>query len=98
MTAGSSIVAMSCIRPAQRGQRSTSRSKADVSLDTALDGGLTRTTTVPGSMASRLSGPLNINAASLLGLTDDQKAAFLKELRRVDADRSLKIFARDPDT
>jgi hypothetical protein len=28
MTAGSSIVAMSCIRPAQRGQRRTSKSNA----------------------------------------------------------------------
>src|SRR3990170_4377258 len=38
MTAGSSIVAMSCIRPAQRGQHSTSRSKDHLSYCTSYRG------------------------------------------------------------
>jgi len=71
----------------------------EVSSSQMLTADVRRTTSVPGTLASRLpAGQLDITAQSLLGMSDDQKAAFLKELRRVDAERSLRILARDPET
>jgi hypothetical protein len=70
----------------------------EVSQIADLGGGLSVRTTVPGSLASRLPGAVSLGAAGIAGLTDDEYAAFLKNLRRVDADRSLNVFTQDLDT
>jgi hypothetical protein len=70
----------------------------EVSQTADLGGGLSLRTTVPGSLASRLSGAVNLGGAGVAALSDDDYVALLKELRRVDADRSLNIWTRDPDT
>jgi hypothetical protein len=70
----------------------------EVSQTADLGGGLSLRTTVPGSLASRLSGAVSINAQSLLALTDEEKIAFFKDLRRLDAERGLGILTTDPTT
>lgn len=61
-------------------------------------GGITRTTEVSAARPRELEGrQLGILAESLLGLDDDLKERFLRELLQLDYDRDLRILRRDPE-
>jgi hypothetical protein len=73
-------------------------STSDVLVGTS-GGRVTRTTTFRADRAKEFAGQeLSVEGRSLVGMDENQKIAFLKDLAKLDKDLNLNILFRDPST